>query len=72
MCWKAALAPDDMTKWGGKLPPYGQKGSVGPKKKSSVLILLFFFFADHWCTNYMDVTSTVNETLNHIMSVSMC
>lgn len=43
MCWKAALAPDDMTKWGGKLPPYGQKGSVGPKKKSSVLILLFFF-----------------------------
>lgn len=44
MCWKAALAPDDMTKRGGKLPPYGQKGSVGPKKKSSVLILVFFFF----------------------------
>lgn len=29
---ESSVGPDDVTKRGGKIPPYGQKGTVGPKE----------------------------------------
>lgn len=37
---ESSTGPGDMTKREGKLPPYGQKGSVGPKNHLRDLVLI--------------------------------